>query len=221
VEEITKKIIKAKNSNDMKKVQKLQQESDFSKKYIFIRNSQNGDTTTRKLNYRDLRYCQKKDCRKFINPNKQDKPLTIYQYRKRKYCNKNCACIQRNLDYPQSEETNMKKSVAMFTYYANKGFYDMEKDGSLPYSDYKRQVQRSSKSTLKRDNLILYNIYKDNPWNPKKPNKNDLTIEHKIPVRQCYDCGISIKQASNINNLEVITMKQNWENSNGTKKNNS
>ena len=37
----------------------------------------------------------------------------------------------------------------------------------------------------------------------------------------CYDCGITIKQASNIKNLEVITMKQNWENRSETKKRNS
>lgn len=218
MEKITKQILEAKKNKDVKKVQQLQQKSDMSKKYTFLKNDK---IVKLKIKSKDLRYCQRKECNNFINPSKQDKNITIYQYRRRKYCDKKCACIQRNLDYCSSEETNMKKSLAMFTYYANKGLYDMEKDGSLPYSSYKRHVQKRSKSTLKRDNLILYNIYIDNPWNPKKPNENDLTIEHKIPIRQCYDCGISIKQASNLNNLEIITMKQNWENNNGTKKDNS
>lgn len=214
MEKITKQIIAAKKLGDKILVQKLQQQYDLSKKYKF---SKNNKTIKMRLKPEDLRYCKRKDCNSFINPNKQDKPLTIYLYRKRKYCDKKCACIQKNIDFPPSEETNIKKSISMFKYYENKGFYDMEKDGNIPYSEYKRNVQKKSQSTLKKDNLILYNIYKDNPWDSKNPDKNCLTIEHKIPIRKCYDCGIGIKQASNIKNLDVITMKQNWENNNGTK----
>ena len=49
-----------------------------------------------------------------------------------------------------------------------------------------------------------------NAWSSDNTDPDALTIEHKTSVRQCYDCGFSIKQASNINNLEIITMKENW-----------
>jgi len=219
MEEITKKILKAKENNNKEKVQQLQQE--YDKEYTFLINRKTGATSNRVLKDSQLRYCHKTDCIEFINPNEQKNYLTYYEYKKRKYCDKTCSCTQRNRDYEYPEEIREKQSISMYKYYAMLGLYDQEKEGNMAYSEYKMYVQKRSQRTLKRENLILYNIYKDNPWNPKFPDKNNLTIEHKIPIRMCYDCGITIKQASNIKNLEVITMKQNWENRSETKKRNS
>jgi len=229
MEEITKRILKAKKNKDISKVQKLQQEADdlrrnpskSTKKYKFITNRKKGTISSRELNDKELRYCNKTDCVEFINPNDQNNYLTFYEYKRRKYCDKTCSCTQRNRNYEYPEEIREKQSISMYKYYAKIGLYDREKDGSIPYPEYKKYVQKRSQRTLKRNNLILYNIYKDSCWDPQNPNDTDLTIEHKIPIRTCYDCGISINQASNINNLEVITMKQNWENTNARKKRNS
>jgi hypothetical protein len=210
MEKITKNIIKAKKEGNMREVQQLQQE--YDKKYTFLTNRKTGATSNRVLKDNDLRYCHKTDCIEFINPNEQKNYLTYYEYKKRKYCDSSCSCTQRNRDYEYPEEIRQKQSISMYKYYAIRGLYDQEKEGNIPYSEYKMYVQKRSQRTLKRENLILYNTYKDNPWNPKKPNDTDLTIEHKISIRKCYDCGISIKQASNVKNLEVITMKKNWEN---------
>ena len=229
MDEITKKILKAKLDNNTSEVQKLQQESDnlrkkknnSKEKYKFVTSRVTGNVSSRELDDKELRYCNKVDCAAFINPNQQINYLTFYEYKKRKYCDKTCACTQRNRNYKYPEGIREKQSISMYKYYAKIGLYDREKDGSIPYDDYKKYVQKRSQRTLKRNNLISYNIYKDNSWNPRNPYENNLTIEHKIPIRECYDCGISIKEASNINNLEVITMKQNWENINARKKRNS
>ena len=64
------------------------EKSNHTTTYTFLKNSNTGITSNKVLEDKDLRYCKKTDCREFINPNKQNSYLTLYQYKKRKYCNK-------------------------------------------------------------------------------------------------------------------------------------
>ena len=158
----------------------------------------------------DLRYCQKTDCRKFIHPNELGIIMNFPRYKTRKYCNKSCACSQRNKNVEYKQEWKDKSSATNIRNGEIKGIYYIPINQTLTYRQYKSRVRAMSKRTLKRLDRALYNRYTVNAWNPNNFNIEQLTIEHKIFVRQCYDCGISIKQASNINNLEVITMRENW-----------
>ena len=165
----------------------------------------------RTLENHDLRFCQKTDCRKFIYPiTSTGNIMNLPSYRERKYCNKRCACSQRNKNVEYKQEWKDKQSNTLIKMHELLGTYYIPKNQKLTYNQYKGAVRSASQRTLKRLDRILYNEYISNVWNPNNSNTEQLTIEHKISVRQCYNCGISIKQASNINNLEVITMRENW-----------
>ena len=166
----------------------------------------------RNIENSDLRYCKNEKCRKFINPNELGIIMDFSRYKTRKYCNKSCACSQRNKRVEYKQEWKDKQSSTLIKMHELLGTYYIPENQKLTYNQYKRAVRSASQRTLKRLDRALYNRYVANAWNPDNPKHSDLTIEHKIAVRQCYNCGISIKQASNINNIEVITMKQNWEN---------
>ena len=182
--------------------------------FIFLTGKYRQHKSTRKLKNEELRYCQHKKCRKFIYPqtNAEGKKhyYTIWEYKKRKFCNKSHAASTNNPKRVITDEWKENLSIGMYKYYDRNGFYDREKDGAIPYQKYKKYVQTRSKRTLKRENPFLHKYLIKNAWNPKNPNSEQLTIDHKISIRQCYDNGFSIKEASNIYNLEVITMKENW-----------
>ena len=170
---------------------------------------------TKKIEYRtllkkELRFCQNKKCSKFIDPNEMAKPIDYSSYKVRKYCSKSCACSQRNRNVEYKQEWRDKQSATLIKRYEGLGVYYIPKDVNLTYKEYKKRVRTASQRTLKRLDRVSYDLYMKNAWSSDNTDPNALTIEHKTSVRQCYDCGFSIKQASNINNIEVITMKENW-----------
>ena len=169
----------------------------------------------RTLENHDLRFCQKTDCRKFIYPiTYTGNIMNLPAYRIRKYCTKSCANGYNNhlrpIKHPEKWKKQCQKSSrTMFEKGEIEGIY--YKIGNYTFKEYKRGVRTMSKMTLKRLDLVLHDKYIENAWNPNNPDSQQLTINHIIPVRECYNRGFSIEQASNINNLEVITMKENWK----------
>jgi len=89
---------------------------------------------------------------------------------------------------------------------------EYEKD-SMSKKKYYEKVDILSRTNLKRENPELYELWNENKWNGK--DMNQLTIEHIKPKSICYELGIPIEEASDMSNLDVITMKENikrWEN---------
>jgi hypothetical protein len=72
---------------------------------------------------------------------------------------------------------------------------------------YYDNVDAISRTNLKREKPELYKLWNENTWDGKDMNK--LTIEHKKPKSVCWKDRVSITEASHIDNLEVITMKEN------------
>ena len=74
---------------------------------------------------------------------------------------------------------------------------------------YMKLLDDMSRTNLKREKPELYKLWNENKWDGKDLNK--LTIEHKKPKSVCWGNRIPIAEAAHIDNLEVITMKENNE----------
>jgi hypothetical protein len=75
------------------------------------------------------------------------------------------------------------------------------------YKNYRKSVVKSSKRQLKKHNPHEYERYMSNKYDGTDLNK--LTIEHIKEVNECFKEGLSVKETSDISNLEVITMREN------------
>ena len=80
-------------------------------------------------------------------------------------------------------------------------------------SKKKKEDYYEAVDTMSRSNLRLYKPDEYKRW---KSNTYDgtnyetgLTIEHRTPKSVCYEKGLTVSQAAHINNLEVISMKDN------------
>ena len=66
---------------------------------------------------------------------------------------------------------------------------------------------------MSRSNLRLYKPDEYKKWKSNTYDgtnyKTGLTIEHRTPKSVCYEMGLTVSQAAHINNLEVISMKDN------------
>ena len=75
------------------------------------------------------------------------------------------------------------------------------------YKNYRKAVERMSKRQLKVHRPQVYRRYMNNKWDGT--DVNQLTIDHIKEVWECYQDGLSREEASHIDNLQVITMKEN------------
>lgn len=85
---------------------------------------------------------------------------------------------------------------------------EYEKD-NMNKKKYYEKVDEFSRTNLRREKPDLYKLWSENKWDGTDMNK--LTIEHIKPKSVCYELGITIEEASDISNLEIITMKENME----------
>ena len=78
---------------------------------------------------------------------------------------------------------------------------------------YSEAVRDYSQRNLKQHNPSLYQEYENRRWQVKDTNPDTaLSIEHIKPVVECWVEKIPIKEAADMSNLEVITMRENWKN---------
>ena len=72
------------------------------------------------------------------------------------------------------------------------------------YKNYRKAVERMSKTQLKVYRPQVYRRYMNNKWDGT--DVNQLTIDHIKELWECYRDGLSREEASHIDNLQVITM---------------
>jgi hypothetical protein len=86
---------------------------------------------------------------------------------------------------------------------------------------YKRYCNRISTRSIR--NLKLYKPQEYEKWSNNKWNgtdMNQLTIDHEKEKWECYSDGWTVAQASHINNLSVVSMRENIEKHENYKKRN-
>ena len=75
------------------------------------------------------------------------------------------------------------------------------------YKNYRKAVERMSRAQLKVHRPKEYRRYMNNKWDGT--DVNQLSIDHIKELWECYKDGLSREEASHIDNLQVITMKEN------------
>ncbi len=75
------------------------------------------------------------------------------------------------------------------------------------YKNYRNSCLDCSKRQLKKHNPHEYERYVANKWDGTDLDK--LTIDHLKELNECFKEGLSVRVASDISNLEVITMREN------------
>ncbi len=74
-------------------------------------------------------------------------------------------------------------------------------------SRYKDKCQKMSQTNLKRERPNDYRLYQENKYDGT--DLGQLSIDHIKPLHECFEEGWSVRQASDISNLQLLTMKDN------------
>jgi len=127
-----------------------------------------------------------------------------------------CGICSRSADregWSLSEEYAKNRRLNAYNYAHSTNFKSVEE---LPdrdeYKQYRSTVDNMSRTNLKKEKSELYKLWNENTWDGVDITK--LTIEHKRPVSICFQLKIPVEEVAHINNLEVISMKDNlkkWE----------
>jgi len=72
---------------------------------------------------------------------------------------------------------------------------------------YKDKCQKMSQTNLKRERPNDYRLYQENKYDGT--DLGQLSIDHIKPLHECFKEGWSVRQASDISNLQLLTMKDN------------
>jgi hypothetical protein len=72
---------------------------------------------------------------------------------------------------------------------------------------YYNSIDNMSRTNLKREKPELYKLWDENKWDGT--DDSQLTIEHSIPKSMSWKERIPAKEVAHIDNLDVITMKEN------------
>ena len=74
-------------------------------------------------------------------------------------------------------------------------------------SKYNERVDAMSRTNLKRDRPDLYSLWESYKWDGT--DMEQYSIDHIKSKAECWKDRVSIKEASHISNLQVITMREN------------
>lgn len=116
---------------------------------------------------------------------------------------------ERTQEFKDSQQLYQLKELGFnsFQEYEDHIFIMGDKD------KYSEAVRDYSQRNLKQHNPSLYQEYENRRWQVKDTNPDTaLSIEHIKPVVECWVEKIPIKEAADVSNLEVITMRENWKN---------
>ena len=120
-----------------------------------------------------------------------------------------CSMSQKRKPHgPRSKEQLKHMRLVQIKKMGYNTIEEYEKD-SMSKKKYYERVDQISRTNLKREKPELYKLWNENKWNGT--DMNQLTIEHIKPKSICYELGIPIEEASDISNLDIISMKENNE----------
>ena len=111
---------------------------------------------------------------------------------------------------PRTQEYIDKQRLIAYNNYHNTNYTninDIPQDRN--WKRYKDRVHDRTKVQLKLHSPQMYKKWEENKYDGT--DMNALTIDHIKSVRDCFDDGWTVDQACNINNLQLLTMKENIE----------
>ena len=124
-------------------------------------------------------------------------------------CGKCSLSAKRKPHGPRSKEQVKYMRLTQIKKMGYNTIEEYEKD-NMSKKKYFDRVDEISRTNLRREKPELYKLWNENKWDGT--DMNQLTIEHIKPKSICYELGIPIEEASDISNLDVISMKENHKN---------
>ena len=121
-----------------------------------------------------------------------------------------CSSAEEREGWTLSEENANIRRLNSHNYAHGTNYTDVSEIPTFPISleSYRNKVYQRSDTQLKRYKPNEYQRLILNRWDGT--DMNQLTIDHLKEVSWCYYNRISIEECSDISNLEVVTMKENW-----------
>jgi len=121
---------------------------------------------------------------------------------KGKYCNESCAATINNSNRRHSKDTKEKIRISINKHYNTDPRY-RNADYKKKYKLFVKKVQRYSRQQLKTHMPELYKYWQSNPYK-SDGDTSKLSIEHITPIKYFYDNKLSVQEAGDISNLEII-----------------
>ena len=122
----------------------------------------------------------------------------------KKYCSQSCAAKVSNSNRKVTWGEKTRKSVN--EYYENHP--DFRNRDWKDYKAYRKQVDRYSIQQLKNFKPELYEYWQSNPYTGSG-DSSKLSLEHIKMIIECYEEGLSVEEAGDISNLEIIPYREN------------
>jgi len=123
----------------------------------------------------------------------------------RKFCGSSCSIKTSNTNRKVTWAEKTRKSVNEF--YDKDPRYRNYEEQKL-YKPWRNKAHRYSIQQLKDLRKDLYEYWQSNPYTGSG-DSSKLSLEHKKPLIECFREGIPIEEAGHINNLEIISYKEN------------
>jgi len=125
----------------------------------------------------------------------------------RKYCGHSCAAKVANSNREVTWSDKISKSVNDF-FDNDPRYRNYSIDQIRDMKSYRRAATTYSIRQLKELRKDLYEYWQSNPWTGSGDSSR-LSLEHTKPIIDCYNEGLSVEQAGDISNLEIIPYREN------------
>jgi len=127
----------------------------------------------------------------------------------RKYCGSSCAAKISNLGRVPTEQHRENARASINVFFDNDPRYrNYSVDQIRDMKSYRRAATTYSIRQLKELRKDLYEYWQSNPWTGSGDSSR-LSLEHTKPIIDCYNEGLSVEQAGDISNLEIIPYREN------------
>lgn len=125
----------------------------------------------------------------------------------RKYCGNSCAAKVGNLGRVPTEQHRENTRASINVFFDNDPRYRNYEEQKL-FKSWRNKVHRYSIQQLKDLKKDLYEYWQSNPYTGKG-DTSKLSLEHTKPLIECFREGIPVEEAGHINNLEIISYREN------------
>jgi hypothetical protein len=125
----------------------------------------------------------------------------------RKYCGSSCAGKVGNLGRVPTEQHRENARASANVFFDNDPRYRNHEERKT-YKSWRAKAHRYSIQQLKDLRKDLYEYWQSNPYTGSG-DTSKLSLEHTKPLIECFREGIPIEEAGHINNLEIISYKEN------------
>jgi len=122
----------------------------------------------------------------------------------KKYCSNSCSAKVSNANRKVTWAEKTRESVNEF--FKNDPRY-LNRDWKN-YKGFRKKVDRYSIQQLKNFKPELYEYWQSNPYTGSG-DTSKLSLEHKKMIIEFYDEGLSVEEAGDISNLEIIPYREN------------